>query len=608
LHRNTDKDSGDVRFEKSIIKGVLDMSRIKFCVLLALAGCFAAAPAWSGLEPEQKGREKTAKEILADSDIPPGEPSQGKSYSVKSMVEDLNAPDGIAVHPTTGDIYVSEEEMTRIVKIKEGAIRVVIDNATPIYQLSEGKRHRTDPLRNPEGISFGPNGDLYVVEDTPGGRLIKFSFKGDGVCKDGEVIHVPGAWQNYAWEGVDVSKNGEILLAGSDVESLSRQSDCPSLFSGAIVFRDLEGKWWVPYQRVFSSFSNVRFSKSGKQAVYTCEITGEIGWLDLETRQPIGGNSSIVAKSPEGICCLPNGAILFTEERGNVIYLDPSSDKREMVASGLKSIESVTWDDRGGLALVTEDGGGRLMALIPADPIPRHRDLLEFAPYHPIYSPKYIPDKCPAYLADVLVLGGVSDDRSGMTNISLREFTSRVPLIAADAKATPVVGLPQEADPIERVQFVVFNPNGLLVTEKGPQLSLAAFAAVKKSGEVIHTTVMNTKAQVADPVMGTVDPAGESAMAVPQPSAISVSSLGMATLHFLGMGKTPDYAISIDPRNPADSYMVVFGYDGSRFQYKLDLPDRDEESDRWIVAYSGVSPTEWLRLVDADDVQPQKKK
>ncbi|HBA82669.1 MAG TPA: hypothetical protein DCZ95_01120 [Verrucomicrobia bacterium] len=577
---------------------------------------FQQASQWAAVSQnssvsERMGSDKTVKKLLSDGAVLPVDPytetpPKSQTFNVKVLSEGLNAPDGLAVHPETGEIYVSEEDLVRISKIRNGRIQVVIDNATPIQQSIDGKRIRTDQLRNPEGIAFAANGDLYVVEDTPGGRLIRFAFNSEGLCKEGEVVHFPGAWQNYAWEGVDVGKNGEILMAGSDVESLSRQADCPSLFSGAIVYRDMEGNWWVPYQRVFSSFSHVRFSKSGKQAVYTCEITGEIGWLDLETRQPIGGNSSVVAKSPEGICCLPNGALLYTEEQGNVIYLDPSTDKRETAAAGLKSIESVCWDDQGGLALVTEDGGGRLLALIPNDPLPRHRDLLEFAPYHPIYSPKFIPDKCPAYLAEILALGGMSDQKTGMTNISLREFTSRVPLIAADARATPVQGLPQEADPVERVQFVVFNPNGLLVTEKGPQLSLAAFAAVKKSGQVVRTSVMRTTAQVADPVMGTVDPVGASAMAVPQPSAISVSSLGMATLHFLGMGKTPDYAISIDPRNPSDSYMVVFGYDGSRFQYKLDLPNRDEASDRWIVAYSGVSPTEWLRLVDPGEVLKKK--
>lgn len=569
-----------------------------FFLSLFCLGRAGGAPSAGGIESRETVVSPTGRAGLPQEagSLSQEASARPRSFKIEPLVEGLVSPDGIAIHPETGDFYVSEEEAACIRKIVGGHAIVVIDRNTPVYDPQSGTRKRVEALRNPEGIAFGPKGDLHVVEDVPGGRLLRFPLQADGACREGEVIPIPGAWQNYAWEGVDVSKKGEILMAGSDVESLSRQADSPSLFSGAILYRDTADTWWVPYQRVFSSFSDVRFSKSGKQAIYTCEVSGEIGWLDLTTRQPIGGNSSVVAKSPEGICSLPNGALLYTQERGDIVYLDPSTDRREVVVTGLKSIESIVWDDRGQMALVTEDGSGRLLALIPQEMYPRHRDLLEFAAYHPIYSPKYIPEKCPPYLADILILGGLNMDKKGLTNLSLREFTAKVPLIAADAKATPVEGLPQEDDPIQRVQFVVFHPNALLAMESGPAMALAAFAAAKKSGQLVRTTVMRTETMAADPVVGTVEPLGTAALAVPQPTAISVSSLGMATLHFLGLGKTPDYSITVDPRNPSDSYMVVFTQGGGRYQYRLDLPGRDENSDRWIVAYSGITPTEWLRL------------
>ncbi|MFH0880043.1 MAG: hypothetical protein V2A34_10055 [Lentisphaerota bacterium] len=461
-------------------------------------------------------------------------------------------------------------------------------------------------MRGPEGMAFSQQGDLYVVEDVPGGRLIKYTFDDKERCKEGEVVPVPGSWEKFAWEGVDIGKDGEILMAGSDVEAVMANPDSPGLFSGAILFRDAKGDWWIPYQRVFSSFSGVCFSKSGKQAIYICEITGEVGWLDLKGHQPIGGNSTMIAKSPEGVCSMPNGLILVAQEGGSVVCLDPSTDQRETVVTGLGQIESIIWDREGKMALVTGDGTGRLYALTPDPGYPEQGDMLDFAAYHPVYSPQFVPEKCPAYLADVLSMGGMNVDRVGFTNVSLKEFTARVPLVAADARAIPVPGAPMEQDPIVRVQFVVFFPNKLMVSEKGVSLSLSAFAARTKSGKMIRTSVMKTVSQAADFETGQVDPLGASSLEIPQPSAVAVSSLGTATLHFVGMGKMPDYAINLNPRDPSESHMVVFARNGDSYHYKLELPTGNALEDKWIIAYSGVAPEEWGRLSVAPDDDSKK--
>ena len=538
--------------------------------------------------------------------IPDAEPAPPNStvyreFKVDVMAEGLKAPDGLAIHPLSGDIYFTEEDASRILRLHGGRSESVIDRKTPIYFVPEkGARRTVEGLRNPEGIAFAGNGDLWVVEDIPGGRLIRYPHQEDGRYHEGEEIFIPGSWDRYAWEGVDIGPQGEILMAGSDVESVALTPDSPGLFSGAILFRDAKGDWWVPYQRIFSSFSAVKFSKSGKQALYACEVTGEIGWLDLKGHQPIGGNSTMVAKSPEGLCSLPNGMMLIAQENGSVVCLDPSSDARETVVKNLGSIESIIWDREGKMALVTADGGGKILALTPDPGYPEVGDMLDFAAYHPIYSPQHVPEKCPTYLADVLNLGGMNVERSGFTNVTLREFTSRVPLIAADARAVPVPGGPQEKDPIVRVQFVVFFPNQLMVSEKGVSLSLSAFAARTQSGKLLRTSVMKTIAQAAELETGTVEPIGASSLEVPQPSAVAVSSLGIATLHFVGLGKMSDFAINLDPRNPAESHMVVFEESGERYHYTLELPENLEgTNDRWIIAYSGVAPEEWVRLSGA---------
>ena len=522
-------------------------------------------------------------------------PTFSRTFAMDVLAEELSSPDGLAIQPDTGRVFVSEEDNARILMLGNMSAVVAINQDTPIYEIVDGRKKMMGGLRGPEGIAFATNGDLYVVEDVPGGRLLRFPFDEQGRCRQGEAVHIPGLPDNFAWEGVDTGPNGEILLAGSDIEALIH-ADQLNAFSGMIVYRDTEGAWWIPHQRLFSSFSSVCFSKSRHQALYTCEVTGEIGWIDLRSRRPVGGNSSIVARTPEGLCVLPNGMVLIAQENGSVLCLDPSTDRHEMVIQGLGSIESVIWDPANKRALVTEDGGGRVLAFSPDLPYPENEDMLDYASYHPIYSPQYVPSSCPNYLSGVFAMGGLDFRNHESEPMSFKQFTTRVPLIAADAKAVPLNPDAVGDDPIERIQFIVFNPNKMIMDEKGPTLSLAAFAAKSRSGKVTRTLVSNPSARAADFMTGQIDSLEAGMMVVPQPAAISVSPMGIATVQFMGLGKTPDYSVMLDPRNPDNSRMIVFNLDGSRQIYRLETPPASADAGSWIIAYTRTNSDVWARL------------
>ena len=574
-----------------------DRVKVPFSVVIFL--CFSMASIFAE-EPVKNAVDGPMDDsVISAEDITGGiyeAPSFMRTFSMEVLAEELSSPDGLAIQPKTGRIFVSEEDNARILMLGDMSAVVVISMETPIYEIANGKKSPAPGLRNPEGIAFASNGDLYVVEDVPGGRLIRFQFDEQGRCRQGEEVFIPGLPENFAWEGVDVSPKGEILVAGSDIEAMTR-SDQPGIFSGMILYRDEEGAWWIPHQRLFSSFSQVIFSKSGHQALYTCEVTGEIGWIDLRSRRPVGGNSEMVARTPEGLGLLPNGMMLIAQECGSIVCLDPSADRHEIVIQGLGSIESVLWDSVHGRALVTEDGGGRVLAFSPDVPYSENEDMLDYASYHAIYSPQHVPPSCPSYLSGVFAMGGLDFRNHESEPITFKQFTTRVPLIAADAKAIPVNLETAGEDPVERVQFVVFNPNQLIMDEKGPTLSLAAFAAKSRSGKVTRTSVSNPSARAADFMTGEVDPLEAGMMVVPQPAAISVSPLGIATVQFMGLGKTPDYSVMLDPRNPDNSRMIVFNLDGTRQTYRLETPSAPaDEGGSWIIAYTRTNPEAWARL------------
>ena len=82
---------------------------------------------------------------------------------------------------------------------------------------------------------------------------------------------------------------------------------------------------------------------------------------------------------------------------------------------------------------------------------------MNFATYRSILSQLHIPEECPPYLAEVLKLGGLDYTAAADPDLSFREFTTRVPMVAADAYATPVPLQNFAKDPIEHLQFVVLE-------------------------------------------------------------------------------------------------------------------------------------------------------
>jgi hypothetical protein len=238
-----------------------------------------------------------------------------------------------------------------------------------------------------------------------------------------------------------------------------------------------------------------------------------------------------------------------------------------------------------------------VLSLTPDMPFEPGVNLLELAVYHPTYSPLHIPERCPDYLAGVLAMAGLDYAVAYEDRVPFRTFVARVPMVAADARAVPMDPAMTGKDPVERVQFVVFQPNQLTLDREGPRLPLAAFAARTRSGNVIRTSLKELSVLHSDLLTARVRSVGTTRVAVPQPGAVTVSALGIATVHFLGLGETEDYSLVVNPRNPTDSYMVVFRSDGHQCRYRLEAdPAGDNQAEDWVIAYAHRVEEEWPRL------------
>ena len=502
-----------------------------------------------------------------------------------------NSPDGITLDAAQHRIFVSEENLSQISILDDGKGRVLIDQDTPVFH--NGKK--AAGLHGPEGIVWHEaKQTLWVVEDRVGGRILTYDLSRPDMLK-GNVVTLPGDWSAFAWESIDVSPDGEVLLCGSDLESLSGREG-PSIPSGVILFLDQDGDWWVPVQRLFASFSAVAFGPDHRRAVYTCELTGEIGWLDLETRKSIGGTADSHAVSPEGIAVLPDGTFLVAEERGTILHVDPGHNLVRRVYEGESSIESLLWDQDYQMVWVTDDGQGHVRPMQLQAPLNTAGNALDFAVYYPIYSPRTVPDQCPEFLRGLLAMSGIDFSNPDNAPCTFREFTDKLPLIAANAHAEPIRADLEYENPIQKVQFVLFEPNRLKHIGGKLGVSLAGFAAVRASGDLVQTTLQNASAHGGSLVEGHLSNLGAGLLMVPLPASATVTPLGIASITFLGLGQMPDYSLVINPMNPSESFMVVYLSNGTREHYRLVFNEEEENRKNWVIGYSQVSNDGWQRL------------
>lgn len=562
---------------------------------LALLGC-VAAPHVSVSPLDAEHRVLSAEPGIEQKEEPMAKESGSvfPSWNAEaSLVADgLASPDGLAAHPGSGDLYVSEEDAARILRIRRDGTHVpVADSRTPVYAARDGTQAPTEPIRSPEGLAFGPDRTLYVVEDLPGGRLIALHLDADGAAVSGTVVDIPLGSHRYAWESVAVHSDGAILLAGSSAE-YETSAEGPGLFEGVLLYRDAAGKWWMPIKRFMASFSAACFSRDGNTAFFACEFGGEVGWLDLRSTAVRVGCSQRRFKSPEGLCVLPDDTLLVVEERGRIIQLDPVSDHLRILAESFGASESACWDAERQRVLISADQSGRVLAHTPMSALNTPECPPAGLHFADCDSRRHVPETCPSYLENVLRRGGY-DPADG--RVDFATFAKRVSLLAVNAKATLISSDADVRDPIDHVQLAVFAPYLFGFDMGALQTPVSGFAAHHASGELVTTRLVERSVISADLILGVAEAMGNAKVTVPFPSGARTAAGGVASIHFMGLGQTPDYSIVVNPRRPKESYLFVLRPDGGSEQYRLELPP-GRDATEWVVALRGRGPDQWAAL------------
>lgn len=525
------------------------------------------------------------------------EPIPTPTFQREIFARGLLTPSGIAVDRRTGNYFVSEENAHRVVMISpRGRIKTVIDQDTRLFEKNGNIETRLAPLKWPKGLSFDRAGNLYLVENKRGGRVLKIAISESGKIGATEIIRVPGQTGTFTWNSVAARSNGELLLTGSNAQGATIAAG--EMAQGAIVYRDSEDRWWVPIMRPLATFSGITFSKNGQYAIFCDELAGTVGWLDLQSRYLREGASSASFQSPVGVTSLPDGRVAVAEKDGRISLVDPEVDTVEVLSESTTPIASLVWNDQASRLLAASDKNGLLIELSPDGAFEKFLDRMARARCMAEGAIRHVPDTPPDYLRPLLEMGGLSELNPDF-DLAFDELTRRIPILAADARATLIQTFDPVEDPVVHLRFIALDPNRMSFDDPGFDFAISAVILRTKSGKVYKTQLARTVILTGNLWRGEFVNHGTFDLPVPFAYQAKPDARGHAVIHFTGLGRTPDIAIALNPENPQDSYMVLTQLDGTLEQYRLEETRSAKGADSWVVSMPSRKPQTWLSISES---------
>jgi hypothetical protein len=185
--------------------------------------------------------------------------------------------------------------------------------------------------------------------------------------------------------------------------------------------------------------------------------------------------------------------------------------------------------------------------------------------------------------------------------LTISEFASTVPVVAAKVRARLVGPDSLESDPVEELSFLLFHPNRSMLTRQTMAPSLSLFWARHRSGRITRSQFLPNKRGYTlsedlpweeMPEMLVSFPAGFYA------PDTGLSDNSLLRVYFLGMGLGPDYWIDLDRHDISKSRMVVEQPDGRRVDYILEPYLESPSSGGHTVLVAGLKEVDmgWLDL------------
>jgi sugar lactone lactonase YvrE len=542
-----------------------------------------------------------------------------EGLAVELLVQGLDGPAGMAVDPQSGHLHVVEKTGRRVAMIQERMIETRVQSefevvrSVPVWAVLEDRGladWTAGQFRDPVDIAFDAEGRLWVAEAGMRGRLLCFDRIEDqfGYAR---VIASPWLEESVGYTSVQVDRHGRVYT------TMQRVDDPGLLTMGRVAMREPDGEWYLIDYGPFAEFSNVQLSTDDGTLVFAEHRTADLTWYDADRRMLYGAMERV--RGIRHVVLMADGTTLASlrHEDGtwSVVEIDPRYGRVWEWVGDLTEIGGLAAHPGNGEVYVSLLAEGRVMRLCRqgerrAAPENRLAGMMQQFEIEHALPPKEWPAFFREFIERLGMVEAVNEvwsslnpvDRSfSQVPMSVDEFTTAIPVVAAKLRATLLSPAEMEPDPIVELSFVIFFPNQTVHTRQSVAPSVSLFRAEHRSGRVVRTRFLPTANGF--PLTEDLDWDDLPEVLVSLPAGYyanqtGVSEDGLVRTYFLGMGLGPDYWVDVHRGDPNRNVMRVEGRNGERIEYALEpYPERCEAGGESVLV-AGLKDVEkgWLAI------------
>ena len=423
----------------------------------------------------------------------------GQTLTVRSLAEGLQEPAGAAVHPVTGDVYVSEKGTGRILVLRNGRPEPAlvpgwkVSEILPRWAISPDmpmEKWMASELQRPGPISITTNGTLFVAEQVPNGRILEFRPDEQGQYSVARCVPVPWLDQEFMWRDLFVDPGDRLYIVGAD------EVGSEFMKFGSALMRETDGNWWVIDFGPFANFNTFAISERQDVMLLGDRGKGDLSWWEVDRHMMLGGAPGAAGRSELlALALFPDGSfILGTQDapgKASLRRMEPFTGQQMTLTEDLKSVGAIAMDRKNVRYLVTDPAAGRLLECRPSTEMKINETVMRQI-VRSAEGMMGMPTEAPAFLNNFFdrlqdaAKEILPEDSTHAVDFNLSDIAGKMPIVAGRVRAAiEVEGA--ESDPIESVEFFLLFPSKVVMTESAVSPSLSFFSARRKSGQVEQT-------------------------------------------------------------------------------------------------------------------------
>lgn len=431
--------------------------------------------------------------------VPPAVRAQQAALTVRPLAEGLQRPHGVAIHPQTGDIYVSERGSGRIVVLRNGrpepalAPGWTVSEDLPRWAISDSmplSAWMSPALNQPGPIAFSTNGTLFVAEQTPQGRILEFRPDAQGLYTQAIAVPVPWLDQEFQWRDLQVDALNRLFIAGAD------EVGSDFMKFGSALVREANGDWWVIDFGPFANFGPFALSAREDVMVLGDRNRGKLSWWEVHRHIMLGGVPDSTGRAElQALALYPDGAFIIgqLDAPGQAVLkrLDPFNFQQTTLATGFRSIGDIAMDRPNARYYVTDPEAGKVLeCTLP--PSVRFNEAAMRQIVRAVDGMMGMTEEAPAFLGNFFeqlqsaAQDLLPEDSTHTIQFNLSDIAGKMPIVAGRIRAAVEVAGAEE-DPIEQVEFFLLFPSKVVMTDVAVSPSMSFFSARRKSGKVEQT-------------------------------------------------------------------------------------------------------------------------